>query len=96
MLSPPELALRLLSLISAASRLNSPFQQTWGDYLFKAGLDIVEHGQVSVQLESNEFDLALELFCNIGQILPRERLMKCMHGTELNIQHRSLDVALGC
>lgn len=96
MLNPSELALRLLSVISAASQIGSPLEQVFGEYRFKMGMGIVEHDHLSVQLDSSEFDLALELFRNAGRILPRERLVKFMRGTHLSARNRSLDVVLGC
>lgn len=82
--------LRLLALRGAPFRPQGDL--TWGDYRFCVGNRVAFFRDSPVQLKPREFDLALELFRNMGRLMTRERLSSALWGRMPGAHSRTLDV----
>ena len=87
---PRELRLRLLMMAARAAANRSDGDLIWGDYHFRMGSRTVFHRGNLVRLQPREFELALELFRNMGRVLTREWLSKALWGR--SPAARSIDV----
>lgn len=63
----------------------------WERYHFLPMMNAVEFGACTVQLRTDEFDLATELFSHTGRTLTRKRLCMAIWGHDGHDKSRSLD-----
>ena len=87
-----ELKSRLQLLKNRIAATGSDEKVTWGDYHFCIGSHTVLHRQDPVHLKPLEFDLALQLFRNMGRLLERDWLSSALWGTGSARPSRTLDV----
>lgn len=81
-----ELDTRMRTLIQRARReehgAESGPDVSIGDYVFLEDAQVVLHRGREIQLQPRQFDLALELFRNVGRVVTREWLWNSFWGSE--------------
>lgn len=87
-----ELKSRLQLLKNRIAAASTDEKVTWGDYHFCIGSHTVLLRRDPVHLKPLEFDLALQLFRNMGRLLERDWLSSALWGTCSTRPSRTLDV----